>query len=144
MALAKSFSNEMWLIQIRALRKKLQLTLRRKGVSEKEKEMWRGRQGQGVGAGTGTVGMARHSHHRAPSGRWRALPILTESLQFSSWILVLRKGLMEALQPGLGLLATSSSSQGGEVVTSSLGLFASLCHFFICFSPFCALSLEKT
>lgn len=28
----------MWLIQIRALRKKLQLTLRRKGVSEREKE----------------------------------------------------------------------------------------------------------
>ena len=37
MAPAKSFSNEMWLIQIRALRKKLQLTLRRKEVSERER-----------------------------------------------------------------------------------------------------------
>lgn len=39
----------MWLIQIKALRKKLQLTLRRKRVSEKRKEEWRGRPGVGGG-----------------------------------------------------------------------------------------------
>lgn len=78
----------MWLIQIRALRKKLQLTLRRKGVSEKEKEMWRGRLGQGVGAGTG-----RWAWPGVATGEQA-----TEIPQLASWSLVFRKDPYEGLQ----------------------------------------------
>jgi hypothetical protein len=54
----------MWLIQIRALRKKLQLTLRRKGVSEKEKEVWRGRLAWEWGQGQGLNEQAKRGQHR--------------------------------------------------------------------------------
>lgn len=61
----------MWLIQIRVLRKKLQLTLRRKGVSEKEKDGWRGgretvRGGRGSGWQPGELGAFREA---VPQGK---------------------------------------------------------------------------
>lgn len=58
----------MWLIQIRALRKKLQLTLRRKGVSEKEKEGCRGSRETEWGQGQGLGLAARKSGCRMPEG----------------------------------------------------------------------------